>query len=72
MFVVPGSTVKAVNIDEETVRGKQQPRYEYLEEEGEGEGSDELAETEDLSNESRTQEEVGVALEQSTVAKAKV
>ena len=72
MFIVPGSQIKTVNIEEDTVRGKQLPRYEYHEEE-ERDDSGERDETEDsASSDSNRQEEVGVALEQSTAAKAKV
>ena len=72
MFIVPGSQIKTVNIEEDTVRHKQQPRYEYHEEEGRG-SSGERDEGEDSSSsDSNRQEEVGVALEQSTAAKAKI
>ena len=70
MFEVPGSNVKAVHIEEATVRGGETPRYEYHE----GESGDNR--DSDLAQEGMTggssSEDVALGLEQTTAAKAKL
>ena len=73
MFEVPGSNVKSVHIEEDTVLGKHAPRYEYHEE-GDARDDGEEGEGEEDSNEIGSQEREGAttrsvevaAVEQST------
>ena len=81
MFEVPGSNVKTVHIDEDTVRGKQAPRYEYHTESDSG-SSGSKEETADGGESEQTGAQEGdssstgnsddVAVEQSAAAKAKI
>ena len=73
MFEVPGSNVKTVHIEEDTVRGKEAPRYEYHADNDSNskdtaEDSDETGAPEG-SEESVSGGSDDVALEQSTAAK---
>jgi hypothetical protein len=79
MFEVPGSNVKAVHIDEDTVRGKQTPRYEYHAEESDSGSSSKEETAEDSSQtegasegETSTGNSEDIAVEQSAAAKAKI
>ena len=77
MFEVPGSNVKTVHIEEDTVRGKHAPRYEYHSDSDDS-NSKETAEDSDETGapegdvESVSSGSEDVALEQSAAAKAKV
>lgn len=79
MFDVPGSNVKAVHIDEDTVRGKRAPRYEYhtdsdtssSKETGE-EDSDQSEAPDGGGGETSTGNSEDIAVEQSAAAKAKI
>ena len=74
MFEVPGSNVKTVHIDEDTVRGKQAPRYEYHP--GDSDSASSSKETAEDSNEteasdgdaSSTGNSEDIAVEQSAAA----
>ena len=70
MFEVPGSNVKAVHIEEATVRGGATPRYEYHEgESGDNMDSDNIVTKEGTTGGSSSED---VPLEQTTVAKAEL
>ncbi len=73
MFEVPGSNVKSVHIDEDTVLGKQAPCYKYHTDSDSSSGSKETAENSDQTGapEGGTVSE-DIAVEQSAAAKAKI
>lgn len=77
MFEVPGSNVKTVHIDEDTVRGKQAPRYEYHTEDSDSassgkETTGDSNETEAPEGETSTGNSEDIAVEQSAAANAKI
>ena len=79
MFEVPGSNVKTVHIDEDTVLGKQPPRYEYHtdSDSSSSSSSKETAKDSDQtetpgSDQTSTGSSEDLAVEQSAAAKAKI
>ena len=72
MFEVPGSDVKAVHIEEATVRGGETPRYEYHKgESGDNRDSENTVTQEGMAS-GGSSEDVALGLEQTTAAKAKL
>lgn len=74
MFEVPGSNVKTINFEEDTVRGNQAPHYEYHEDGDDGSEETVVKEDENGAPDGETVSAGSddVALEQSAAAKAKV
>ena len=78
MFEVPGSNVKIVHIDEDTVLGKQPPRYEYhTDSDSSSSSSKENAKDSDQTgtpegDQTSTGNSEDMAVEQSAAAKAKI
>ena len=74
MFETPGSKVKTVHIEEDTVIGKHPPRYEYhaKDEDSSNEQEEGSKDTETPEDDSTAGGSEDVAFEQSTAAKAKI